>query len=139
VNRVEKALYHLCRVTLGGVFFYAGFIKAMDVTAFAGEISNYEFLSYSWNFVAAATLPYVEMLAGGLLVANARVRPAALVLGGLTLVFMVALATAAARGLDIDCGCFGAGVATTPLAALGRDAVLLLLAVIVFALRGRQA
>ena len=42
------------------------------------------------------------------------------------------LASALARGLDIDCGCFGPDAGTTPLQALGRDAVLLALAVAVY-------
>jgi putative oxidoreductase len=129
--------YHLCRLLLGGLFCYAGVSKAADVTAFAGQVANYQLLPYAWNFLVAATLPYVEILAGVLLLFNARVRPATLVLGGLTVFFMLVLFTVMARGLDIDCGCFRPGSHTTPVAAFVRDIGLLFLATVVYRLRGR--
>lgn len=137
MNRFGRTAYHLCRLLLGGVFAYAGFVKAGDVTAFAGDISNYRILPYSWNYVLAATLPYVELLAGLLLVANRRVRPAALVTGGMTAVFMLVLTSVLVRGLDIDCGCFRPGDHTSAAQALWRDAGILLLAVFTYRLRGR--
>ncbi|NIQ98281.1 MAG: DoxX family membrane protein [Desulfuromonadales bacterium] len=136
MNRASIVLYHLCRLALGGVFVFAGAVKSQDVTAFAGEIANYRILPYTLNYLAAATLPYVEVLAGAFLLANRKVRPAALLVAALNVVFMIALASAMVRGLDIDCGCFRAESATTPAVALVRDAGFLLLAVIVFWLRG---
>lgn len=137
MNRFAPAAYHLCRLALGGLFVYAGLVKASDVTAFARDVANYQILPYSWNYVVAATLPYVEFLAGLLLVANRKVRPAALVLGGLTAVFMLVLASVVARGLDIDCGCFRPGSHTSAAQALWRDAGILLLAVVTCRLRAR--
>lgn len=136
----KNLLYHGCRLTLGGVFLYAGLVKAEDVTAFARDVANYRILPYAWNHVVAATLPYVEALAGLLLVCNRRVRPATLVLGGLTLVFMAALASLIVRGMEIDCGCFrpGSGEPTSPWQALVRDAGLLVLAALTYGLRSRH-
>jgi len=138
VSRLLRPAYHLCRLVLGGLFLYAGLAKAGDVTAFARDVANYRLLPYSWNYLAAAILPYVEFLSGLLLVAGRRVRPAALVAGGLTVLFMLALASVALRGLDIDCGCFGGGHATAA-EALWRDAGILLLAIATYRLRGRLA
>lgn len=137
MSLVSRIVYHSCRLLLGGLFCYAGVGKAMDVTAFAGQVANYQLLPYAWNFLLAATLPYVEMLAGVLLLLNTRVRPAILVLGGLTALFMVVLLTVMARGLDIDCGCFRAGSHTSAAAAFVRDIGLLLLAAVVYRLRGQ--
>jgi putative oxidoreductase len=131
----KRIIYHASRLLLGGLFCYAGIGKAADVTAFAGQVANYELLPYAWNFLVAATLPYVEIMAGVLLLLNARVRPATVVLGGLTAVFMVLLLTVMARGLDIDCGCFRSAGHTTAAAAFVRDIGLLLLAVVVYRLR----
>lgn len=131
-------IYHLCRLALGGVFVFAGVVKSQDVAAFAGEIANYKILPYALNYLVAATLPYVEALAGVFLIANRKVRPAALLVALLNVVFMIALASVLVRGLDIDCGCFRAGSTTTPAAAMLRDAVLLVLAGIVFGLRGAR-
>jgi len=138
VNRFLRVAYHLCRLTLGGLFLYAGLSKAGDVTAFARDVANYRILPYSWNYLAAAILPYVEFIVGLLLVAGRRVRAAALVSGGLTVFFMLALASVALRGLDIDCGCFGSGHATAQ-EALWRDTGILLLALVTYRLRGRPA
>jgi putative oxidoreductase len=137
MSMAGRVLYHLCRLLLGGIFCYAGISKITDVTAFAGQVANYQLLPYVWNFLVASTLPYVELLAGILLLLNNRVRPAALVLGGLAVLFMLVLLTVMARGLDIDCGCFRSGSHTTPAAAFVRDIGLLFLAVVVYRLRGR--
>jgi len=139
MDRVLKPFYHLCRLLLGGVFLYAGLLKSADVQGFARDIAGYQLLPYQWNYLAAATLPYVEVICGVLLLVNRRVRPAALLLGGLLLVFMAALASVLARGLQIDCGCFSPEHPSTPLAALWRDAGLLVLAHFTFHLRNRFA
>jgi uncharacterized membrane protein YphA (DoxX/SURF4 family) len=138
MNRMMTILYHLCRLMLGGLFLYAGVIKSLDVAGFAGEVANYQILPYRLNFLVAATLPYVEMLAGLLLVIHRKVRPATLVLGGLNLVFMVALSSLLVRGLDIDCGCFRPGEHTSAVAALWRDAGLMVLVAITFIGSGRR-
>jgi uncharacterized membrane protein YphA (DoxX/SURF4 family) len=139
VSRYARVAYHLSRLVLGGLFLYAGLVKAGDVTAFARDVANYRILPYSWNYLVAATLPYIEFLAGLLLVVNRRVRPAALVTGGLTVVFMAFLASVVARGLDIDCGCFRSGGHTSAAQALWRDAGILLLSIVTYRLRGRPA
>jgi putative oxidoreductase len=135
-----RVVYHLSRLILAGVFIYAGAIKAQDPVAFAGQVANYQLLPYAWNYLVAATLPYLELLCGVLLLLNRRVRPALLVLFVLNLVFMLALGSLIARGLDIDCGCFkpGAATHTSPLAALLRDAGLMLLLFLSWRLRSRQ-
>jgi putative oxidoreductase len=137
MSLASRIVYHCCRLLLGGLFCYAGVVKVADVAAFAGQVANYQLLPYAWNFLVAATLPYVEMLAGVLLLLNTRVRSATVVLGGLTAAFMVLLLTVMARGLDIDCGCFRSAGHTTAAAAFVRDIGLLLLAVVVYRLRGR--
>lgn len=137
MSRVRVCLYHGCRLALGGIFLYAGGVKSLDVPAFARDVANYQLLPYAWNYLVAATLPYVEMIAGLLLIFNRKVRPAALLLTLLTLVFMLALATVVWRGLDIDCGCFGQGHAS-PGAALARDVGILALAFLTLRLRGRR-
>lgn len=131
--------YHLCRLLLGGVFFYAGVVKVADPVALARQVGAYRILPVQGAILVAATLPFVETLAGGLLLANRKVRPAALVAGALSLVFMAALASLLLRGLQIDCGCFNTlGKGATPAVALLRDAGLLLLAAATYGLRGKM-
>ena len=132
MKNLQPILYHVCRLLLGGLFVYAGVVKAIDPVGFAGEIANYQILPYRLNFLVAATLPFVELAAGLLLVINRKVRPATLVIAGLNLVFMVALVSLLVRGLDIDCGCFRPGAHTSVQAALWRDAGLMVLALVTF-------
>ena len=139
MKRSGRISYHVCRLLLGGAFAWAGAIKALDVTAFAGQIAAYQLLPYAWNYALAAMLPYVELLAGVLLLVNFRVRAAALLTALLNGVFIVVLLSVVARGLDIDCGCFGPDAGTTPLQAIGRDLVLLALAVAVYRQHPRYA
>jgi uncharacterized membrane protein YphA (DoxX/SURF4 family) len=127
---MKTLLYHGCRLLLAGVFLYAGYLKGIDPVAFAGQVAAYQLLPYAFNYLVAATLPFVELLCGTLLLLNRRVKPALLVLFGLNGVFMLALTSLIARGLEIDCGCFNPGAegaaATSPQMALLRDAGLML-------------
>lgn len=122
------------RIALGAVFIYAAVLKIADPVAFAGSVAAYRILPYFGSYLTAAALPFVELACGLLLVLGYRVRSGALIIGVLNLVFIVALASAIVRGLDIDCGCFKqGGEKTTPWAALARD--LLFLAMTWFVLR----
>ena len=59
-------------------------------------------------------LPFVEVVIGALLILGSLTRFMA-VLGGFTMiVFIIAIAQAWARGLNIDCGCFGGGGSVAP-------------------------
>lgn len=140
---MKRFFYHLARLVLALVFIYAGAVKMQAVVAFAGQVAAYQILPYAMNYLVAATLPYIEFLAGILLLLNARVRPALAVIGGMTLVFMIALVSVLLRGLEIDCGCFapGSGQDVSAGVALWRDLGLMVLVVVVWCLRtsGRDA
>jgi uncharacterized membrane protein YphA (DoxX/SURF4 family) len=136
----QTILYHVARLSLAAVFIYAGAVKMQDVTVFAGSVAAYRVLPYALNYLVAATLPYVEFLAGLLLLLNARVRPALVVVGGMTLVFIFTLISVVLRGLEIDCGCFdpAGGPRTSATTALLRDFGLLGVIVLVWKLRNAQ-
>ncbi|MBU5635734.1 DoxX family membrane protein [Geomonas sp. Red69] len=120
------------RVALGAIFIYAAVPKIADPVAFAGSVAAYRILPYFWSYLTAAVLPFLELLCGVLLVCGVRVRSGALIIGVLNLVFMVALASAMIRGLDIDCGCFRPeGAKTAPWVALLRDTLFLFMTAIV--------
>ncbi len=134
----KRLAYHGCRLALGGLFLYAGLLKAADVTAFARDIAAYQLLPYSLNYLVAATLPYVEILAGLLLLLDRKVRAASVLLALLTVVFIGAILSGVLRGLQIDCGCFGSGTPTPAWLALLRDGGILVLAHFTFHLRGAR-
>ena len=119
------------RLVLGVIFLYAGLLKAGDAASFAGQVAAYQLLPYAFNYLVAATLPYVEIACGALLLFKRHVRPALLLLGGMNLVFIGALMSVVWRGLEIDCGCFDptGSSGTSAGAALLRDCVLMALIV----------
>lgn len=120
------ALLFLLRCALGLIFAYAGIIKVGDPTAFTGELRGYRILPDDLLTSFAVYLPVLEILIGAGLVFRL-VYPGALLLSGAMLgVFVIALASALWRGLDISCGCFGHSSKHESLAiALVRDAALL--------------
>ncbi len=103
----NKAILVVFRVVLGGLFVYAGVVKALEPLDFAQNIRNYQLVGQSLSFVAALVLPWLEILAGAFLVAGIWKRGAALVISALLVFFILLTAVTMARGLDVDCGCFG--------------------------------
>jgi len=95
------------RVVVGGVFVYAGAMKLCDVGTFRELLSRYGMLpEFALGFVAV-TLPAFECVVGTLLVFSRWVRISAAAISAMLVVFVVALAQAGVRGLDVSCGCFG--------------------------------
>jgi putative oxidoreductase len=111
-------------VTLGLIFIYAGFIKAIDGASFYREIRNYHLLPLDGAWYWAHFLPWLEIISGiGVLVASIR-RAASIIMMGLLIVFIMAILSAWWRGLHIGCGCFGNGEPTSAW-PLARDFCLL--------------
>lgn len=103
----------LVRIALVALFVFAGATKAYDPGAFAIEIQRYQIVPWMMGALVSVYLPWLEMLAGALLLLKRFERGALLVITLLLLVFTVALASAMFRGLSIDCGCFGKAFSAT--------------------------
>jgi putative oxidoreductase len=102
-------LLFFCRIALGFLFIYAGAEKISDPSGFSTSISNYKLLPvYTVNFFAI-TMPWIEIVAGILLVFGISVKENAFIINAMLIVFIVAISISLARGLSIDCGCFGKG------------------------------
>lgn len=104
---VFRVLDALARLLLAGVFIYASWTKLDDPGMFAASVANYRMLPPPLVNLVALVLPPVELLSGLALVFTKWSREAALLVFGMMMVFLVGLAQAAVRGLDISCGCFG--------------------------------
>ena len=123
----------LSRLVLGGVLFAAGWLKIFTPAKSQMSVRAYEVLPISIaNFLGIA-LPWLEVGFGILLILGIAVRLSAIVGGGLMVVFIAAISQAWARGLSIDCGCFGGGGTVDPsetkyLSEILRDIGLALLA-----------
>ena len=125
------------RLTLGAVLLIAGYLKAINPQKSAMAVRAYEVLPISIANFFGYTLPWFEIGVGALLILGVAVRISA-VLGGLTmLIFILAISQAWARGLSIDCGCFGGGGTVDPsqtkyLEEILRDFGLMLMAVYLY-------
>jgi uncharacterized membrane protein YphA (DoxX/SURF4 family) len=95
------------RLVAAAVWLVAGVAKLTDVTAFEQQLSGYQLLSDGLVEPIAYGLPLLEIVLGAYLAAGALVRPAAIASSLLMCLFIAAQAQAWARGLAIDCGCFG--------------------------------
>jgi putative oxidoreductase len=104
----NKTLLLVFRLALGGLFVYAGVVKVLDPLDFAQNIRNYRLVGQSLSFIAAVVLPWLEILAGVALAAGIWKRASALIISGLLVFFIVLTLVTIARGLDVECGCFGA-------------------------------
>jgi putative oxidoreductase len=102
--RLAVFVIELC---LGLLFVLAGAMKAWDPAEFAREIARYQLVPWSVAVLGAIYLPWLEMLAGMLLLFRRFERGALLIITVLLIVFSAALISAMVRGLNIDCGCFG--------------------------------
>jgi len=102
------------RLTLGGVLLVAGYLKVGTPDKSQMAVRAYEMLPISVANLLGLILPPVEIVIGVLLILGALTRVVA-ALGGFTMfVFIIAIAQAWARGLNIDCGCFGGGGTVAP-------------------------
>ena len=99
----------IARLILGGVLFVAGYLKIDKADISQMAVRSYEMLPISIANLLGLVLPPVEIALGALLILGALTRVVA-ALGGFTMfIFIIAIAQAWARGLNIDCGCFGGG------------------------------
>jgi uncharacterized membrane protein YphA (DoxX/SURF4 family) len=99
----------IARVLLGGVWIVAGYAKLADADAAVKAVRAYRILPEGLVKAFAWGLPFVEIALGVLLVAGLAHRVAAAFSFVVLVVFVAAIASAWARGLRIECGCFGGG------------------------------
>ncbi|HVQ17458.1 MAG TPA: MauE/DoxX family redox-associated membrane protein [Actinomycetes bacterium] len=97
------------RVGLGGVLVVAGGLKIADPQQAALAVQAYQILPTQVAEYVGYGLPLVELGLGVLLILGLGTRLAAIGAGALMTAFVVGVISAWARGLSIDCGCFGGG------------------------------
>ncbi len=102
-----KFVWRIADVIVGGIFIYAGAIKALDPVRFATDIDNYKILPWFISVRLAFYLPWLEILCGAALIVRRLYLGGLSILTALVCVFTVATIAAKVRGLDITCGCFG--------------------------------
>ena len=99
----------LARLLTGGVWIAAGLAKLPDPAASVRAVRAYQLLPESIVPTVGHLLPVVEIVVGAALVVGLLTRGAAGLSLLLFLAFVVGIASVWARGLSIECGCFGGG------------------------------
>lgn len=96
------------RLVVSAAFILAALPKIQDPAAFAVSVQGYRIVTANLAMWIALALPWLELVTGfGLLIPQIR-RGSALVITLLLIAFIALHASAWARGLDINCGCFNA-------------------------------
>jgi len=134
---VQPWLTLIARLILGGVLLAAGALKIGSLQKSAMAVRAYELLPVSLANFLGYTLPWIEIGVGLLLITGAAVRISGLIGAFTMLAFIFAIGQAWARGLSIDCGCFGGGGAIDPedtkyLSEIIRDIGLLILGIYLY-------
>ncbi|MGI6295224.1 MAG: MauE/DoxX family redox-associated membrane protein [Armatimonadota bacterium] len=127
----NRQVLRIARWLLGAIFIVSALGKIIDPAGFADSIAAYRLLPlYSVN-VFALILPWVELLVGFSLLNGVAFQSAALIAAIMNVIFIAAVASAMARGLDIDCGCFTVAESKVGWEIIIRDAVFLAMSLVV--------
>lgn len=122
------------RVVLAAVWAWAAIGKIGDPAAAVRAVRAYRLLPEWLAQGVGYGLPFLELALAVLLLLGLATRLAAAVSAVLLAVFLAGMVSAAARGLQIECGCFGgggdlaSGQRTAYTVEIARDAALLLVA-----------
>jgi uncharacterized membrane protein YphA (DoxX/SURF4 family) len=130
----------LARLVVGGVWIAAGALKVRDLESSTRAVRNFKVLPEAIVPFVGHLLPLWEITVGVLLVIGFAVRFTGAVSTLMQLAFIIGISQAWARGLKLDCGCFGGGGAATGDVARGyaldiaRDTGLLVLSALLVVL-----
>ena len=104
----------VARLVLGGVLLYAGATKVLTPVGSARAVQAYQIFPFEVAQYIGYALPMVEIILGVLLILGLFTRTTAIIGTVLMVLFIAGIASAWARGLAIDCGCFGGGGEVAP-------------------------
>lgn len=99
----------LARLVVGVVWIIAGAAKIRDPAESVRAVRAYELLPEVAVPAVGYGLPLLEIVIGILLVLGLLTRLSAIASALLFVVFIAGIASVWARGITIDCGCFGGG------------------------------
>jgi uncharacterized membrane protein YphA (DoxX/SURF4 family) len=110
VVQYQEWITVVVRVALAAVLGYAGYAKFTEAQALQKvAVSSYQILPKSLVTPVAFGLPVLEMALAAMILLGFATRVMAICTGLLFVVFIAGIISAWARGLAIDCGCFGGG------------------------------
>jgi len=131
-NAARSWLGTVVRLALGAIWIWAAVPKLSSPRTFIEAVRAYDATPEWLSQAIAYGLPVLEFCLGVALIIGISVRIAAAASGVLFVVFLIGIIQAAARGLELSCGCFGGGgetLSTQYTLDILRDIGLLVLAV----------
>lgn len=99
----------VCRIALAVILGWAGLVKIVDPLVALQAVAAYELLPDVLVPIVGYGLPLLEIVLALFLLAGLLTRQIAIAVIVVMVLFIAAVASAWARGLTIDCGCFGGG------------------------------
>lgn len=134
---MRNVLTSICRILVGVLFIISGFVKANDPLGFSYKLDEY-FTVFHIDWMSAISLwlamfiSVFEMAVGFALLIGARIKQTAWIL--LLMILFFSFLTFYSAYFDVvkDCGCFGDALHLTPWQSFTKDAVLLVLILIIF-------
>ena len=129
-----NAIGFIARFGLAAVWLWSGTVKLLNPLDSRQAIAAYELLPDGVIDPLAVALPALELVLGLMLLFGVFLRVAAVASAIILIGFIAGVASAWARGLSIDCGCFGGGGydadagPATYLTSIGRDILFLVMA-----------
>jgi protein-disulfide isomerase/uncharacterized membrane protein YphA (DoxX/SURF4 family) len=99
----------LIRLALAAIWIWASVSKLSSPRTFVQTVRAYD---VTWEWLSKAIgygLPVIELIVGIMLALGIAVRLAAAISAVLFLIFLIGIIQAAARGIQLECGCFGGG------------------------------
>jgi uncharacterized membrane protein YphA (DoxX/SURF4 family) len=99
----------VARLVLAGILLVAGGLKVGDPDQAAAAVQAYRIFPAALGEIIGYGLPIFEIAVGLLLLLGLGTRISAIITAVLMILFIAGVASAWARGLRIDCGCFGGG------------------------------
>lgn len=140
-NKTTWSLNVVCRVIVGAVFLFSGFVKGVDPLGTAFKITEY---MNTWSFFGisftgftplaptlAVALVTLEFVVGAMLIFGSFRRLTAWVLLLMMVFFTTTTLYDAITNEVTDCGCFGDAIKLTNWQTFGKNVVLFVLAIVI--------
>lgn len=136
-HRAFRNLSHVCRLILGAVFIFSGFVKSVDPWGTALKVNEYlSIYGMEWfqpaSMVFSIWLCGAELMMGLMLTFKVRIRLIS-IFAVLSMIFFTVLTFLSTTWLPVeDCGCFGDALKLSPWGTFFKNLALLPLAVVVW-------
>lgn len=107
----KTQILFISRLILGALFIYASIDKIIHPLAFAQVIHYYRLTPPELINFLAVIFPWMELVAGLMLIIGYHVKASSLVINMLLVFFIIVLTITAIRGINVACGCFSTSTA----------------------------